>query len=138
MTLFNADLTNFDIVSYPEANDYDVTLNTSGTANTFLGVGNYAEIVPADTITTDSYIIGFFLTVSDAGRKYRIRFATGDSGSEVDIIDISTPVMTNITGVYIPIPRKELTSNTRLSFDATDNEAAANAVYISVQLEVPR
>ena len=138
MTLFNPDTTGFKTECYPaSATGYYGALNTSASADTY--GGTYTELVPASTVTSDSYIVGVFIKVTDISQDYRLKLATGAALSEVDLYEIvgRTPSGTGNCGWFVPIPRKKLAADTRLSYDAMDTEAAVNAVYVSVMLEVP-
>jgi len=120
--------------TYPLLAD-PVTLTSSASAWTY---GSYAEIVPADTITSDFWITGIEASNPSAADNYVICIATGGAGAETDIIEVPV-TRTDITAagvimsVIIPVnPPVKVSANTRISGRSASKAANANTIDVKI------
>jgi hypothetical protein len=124
------DMLDMDVAIYPVAADA-IGITTSTTAWVWTG---YSEIIAANTITNDFYLVGVVATLGDI-RPFQVAVAIGAAGSEVDIAIVGEPGASTIDwkrGGFFSIDKIRIAANSRVSVKATDGEAAANAAYIYI------
>ena len=95
--------------------------------------GNYAEVVPVNTIKTGFFITGIVINNMVIDSEYEVDIATGAGGSEVVIATVTHETNdTNLSSV-IPInPPIKIPSNTRVSTRCATENAAGDTCTIKV------
>lgn len=128
MGSFNPDLTTYIPTVYPAA-AAAATVATAGVAWNW--AANYTELIAASAITSDYYLEGVAVSVSDLAQTYQIRVGYGSAGAEVVAAEVAFHPTTGVTISHaIMFGAKKIPANARLAFNATDSEAAANTVSL--------
>jgi hypothetical protein len=127
-----------EIKIYPLAADTAYALSSA----TPFGWGDWAEVIPANTVTEDFIIVGIMVWIQTvtAARLFDIQLGVGAPGSEVPIATISGANTSAANGEGLisgfmepfPIPRK-VPANSRISVRANDSEAIAYYYGVKVQ-----
>lgn len=134
MGQFNLDLTGHEQVVYPNlATPAAVSTDTSAWTYT----GSYTTLVSASTIASEFYLVGVTVINADL-QETQVRIGTGSAGSESDICEIGYD-LTNAgqSQLYISVDPIKIAGNSRVAFDAADEEAAANAVKVYAHFKKP-
>lgn len=129
------DLSGMTIAVYPGGAG-PLTINTPVTAWNW---SSYTEIIAANAITNDFYIVGADIEIEDGSRDFQVAIAKGAAGSEINIVWIGRARPPGVNANNYPGPPSfnvpiKVAANSRISVTVTDNEAAANeiATYVFV------
>lgn len=103
------------------SNDDGIDVDESGTLWTF---GSWAEIVAANTITEDFFVLGLYIESQDSDSVY-YQIGKGSVGNEVAIGAIKSGFYALTTGVLVlPVPIK-VSANTRIAVRISTSSGAS-------------